>query len=253
MRIDPLLQSFIGPHIATVRATIGHTDEQERQIIKPILYTLVGMGLAQAVDKDDDGISWVPTRKFKRRRNVEVAPIGFSVIAPLLAVNVDPNRQSMTGSLRLIIDDMVKVSKDAGNECASSDSTLAALGGFGYALLGEGPNGDLVWTACPELISSYVLGMEWRLPLPGEDLPLIRRDDTLKREIDRFWNLSREKFGAAEEKRSFTCSWLLRLERRGDAIAYKNNIGQMAWKASPEFVKKLSAEDAGVVDGEKMV
>jgi hypothetical protein len=243
MKIDPSLQLLMDPHIATVRATIGNSDH-EHQLIRTILYTMVGMGLATCC-REHWGITWIPTEKLKRRTDCTAVPMDyFSAVAVANDKKYGP--QSMARSLRLIIDDMVEVEKDAMTKGAR-DLVLDSLAHLGNALLGENPAGELIWVASPELINRYVMGMQWRPLQPHGRPALIRLDDVLAREIERFWNASWTYFGAAEQRRSFTCSWLLKLERRGDAIAYKNKMGQLAWNASPEFVKMSSCKPLRVV------
>jgi hypothetical protein len=247
MKIDPSLQLLMDPHIATVRATIGNSD-QEYQLVRAILYTMVGMGLATSI-REHWGITWIPTAKLKRRIDCTAVPMDY-----FSAVGAANDRRyglrSMARSLQLIIGDMIEVEEDAitkGAKDIDVDLVLGSLAHRGNALLGERPTGELIWVASPELINRYVMGMEWRPLQPHGRPPLIRLDDVLAREIERLWNVSWTYFGAAEHRRSFTCSWLLKLERRGDAIAYKNKTGQLAWKASPELVKMSSRKPLRVV------
>jgi hypothetical protein len=80
MKIDPSLQLLMDPHIATVRATTGNSD-QEYQLIRTILYTMVGMGLATSC-REHWGITWIPTGKLKRRTDCRVVPMDyFSAVA----------------------------------------------------------------------------------------------------------------------------------------------------------------------------
>ncbi len=165
-----------------------------------------------------------------------------SVSAFIIANDKERGPEQITQSLSPIIDDMIDVKRQTNpmDQDIETNTVLGALAQAGHAAIGKTGEGQSIWVASPELVNTYVMGLEWTVSLGDQRNPILRLDAVLRAEIDRHWQISRSKHRSAENERLFTCSWLLMLERRGDAIAYINRLGQLAWKASTGFVCRLN-------------
>ncbi len=106
--------------------------------------------------------------------------------------------------------------------------------------------------AAPQLIDGYQMGgAQDPSRLQGE--PKIILDNTLEATVRGIVKLASIRRGGKIRERMPTIVALIMQELAGDVIAYKNSEGQLAWKASPGVVEKLSGKPEGVVDGETVV
>ena len=230
VKIDPALQAEMDPLIVIVRGTVANCAD-ERTLANTLLLTLAGMGLATKVRKQADFV-WVSTERLKELQKTPTAPFDLTpFITASIAGNGEPR---MTESLRLILRDIITNDRAARPEIIENitvDSTLLALAGCGLAYLAKEPGDQWIWSPKIALIDKYKMGkgIEGLAYGPKAEIKI---DLVLKCVINNFAQMARLRNGHNVNKRVLTVTTLLETERAGDAIAYLDGEGQLAWKAS---------------------
>jgi hypothetical protein len=230
MKIDPALQAAMDPHILIARATFSNgTDEQA--LANTVLLTFAGMGLAKA-ERGNHGSTWVRTEWLIALEKMPAAPFDLS---PFMVRSDDGNAQpQMTESLRLILTDIIVSAQENRPEIAENitiDSTLLALAGQGLASFTRESGGKWMWGAEVDLVDRYKMGKGIEGFGNGQK-PKVKIDDVLKFVFKNFFKMARTRNGHNVSRRIPTITTLLLQERHGDAVAYIDSEGQLAWKAS---------------------
>jgi hypothetical protein len=233
MNIEPSLQSFLEPYIAMGRATFAR-DTDDQTLTKTALLTFAGMGLVKAMVTNGETI-WVKTEKMKEVEKTPPAPIDLS---PFMAASVEEGGEpEMSNSLRLIVEDIISAGQKNQPELADNitiDSTLLLLAGQGLASFVDVPDDRRVWVAHSDLIDHFELGRDGIASLAVRRGAEIRMDAVLKYVTKQFYKMSKAS-GGALSRRVAKINTLLILEMGNEAIAYKDDQGYLAWKASGEL------------------
>jgi hypothetical protein len=132
----------------------------------------------------------------------------------------------MTESLRLIIADVITLGKQ---QHAGWD--LLMLAGKGLVSNTMDQAGNCIWHANPPLIDGYQMG-------GGTRKPKLILDETLKGIIRALTQLVEVETGCKVPKRMSTIITLIQQELDGEAVAYKDSKGRLAWKASAEVAAR---------------
>jgi hypothetical protein len=193
------------------------------------------MGLIQLVS-EKNGLTWAPTALLLEQWKKPPTPIDLT---PLTEKTVDGScRPQMAGSLRLMIEDIVEIKRQQQPELEERncvDAILIGFAGAGLASLIGGPGDEPMWSAHPELFFKFE---SIRAGLGGRSKyrkTKIQMDDLLKMVVAQFEQMTKAKFGITSPKLATTITTLLTLETAGEAIAYKDNKGRLAWKASGQL------------------
>ena len=238
MNIEPSLQSFLEPYITMGRATFAR-DTDDETLTNTALLTFAGMGLVKAVVANGETI-WVKTEKLKEVEKTPPAPVDLS---PFIEAPVEGGGEpEMSNSLRLILEDLISTGKKEQPELAKNitiNSTLLLLAGQGLASFVEVPDDRRVWVAHSDLIDHFELGRDGIASLAGRRGAEISMDAVLKYVTKQFYKMSKARFGGALSRRQAKINALLVLEMGNEAIAYKDDQGRLAWKASDELRKSL--------------
>jgi hypothetical protein len=236
MNIEPSLQSFLEPYITMGRATFAR-DTDDEKLTNTALLTFAGMGLVKAVVANGETI-WVKTEKLKEVEKTPPAPVDLS---PFMEAPVEKSSEpKMSNSLRLIVEDIISIRQKNQSELADNitiDSTLLFLAGQGLALFVDGPDDKCIWVPHADLIDHFELGRDGIASLASHRRAEIRMDALLKNATKEYYKMSKALFGGAYSKRAVKIQTLLTLEMGGEAIAYKDDQGRLAWKASDELRK----------------
>jgi hypothetical protein len=141
----------------------------------------------------------------------------------------------MTESLRLIVADIIELGKRQHAEWAEQnavDFILLMLVGQGAASITKAQDDNLIWCANPPLIDGYQMG-------GGSGKPKLLVDAALKGTVKAMTSLVECEIGCKVPKRIIA---LIQHELIGDAVAYKDCKGRLAWKASAELVRDLETD-----------
>jgi hypothetical protein len=143
-------------------------------------------------------------------------------------------KATVTNSLRMIVEDILKVDRkrNPGDENITVDSTLVWLAGRGLASK-EKSKGQRVWVAAPRLLDRYELGDGIDGLANGKEAE-IRIDKFLETIYQDVFDI-RKVFRLKVHKRKIVTESLPLQELHGDAIAYTDAEGHLAWKAAPHM------------------
>ena len=146
--------------------------------------------------------------------------------------------QKWTGSLKLIIEDFIATEREQDRETACNvDGLLLGLAGQGLANLVPINDDDWIWREDPALIDRYMIGKKSIRRFVGRK-PKIRMDEILTSIRDPMIEMAGLRFGTKlgrDATRAGTIAMLLFQEMRGEAVAYKDDKGRLAWKASEKL------------------
>jgi hypothetical protein len=238
MDIDTALKSFMKPYIKNSGAFAkGKTSKQMKEAV---LLTFASMGWARAVTEDFDPV-WVPTDQLKAHRKTPNAPIDLTSF--MRASGGETGERQMTESLRLMISDMVAVTRKkapARAEDITIDSTLLIFAELGTVTCVEIPGNMRIWVAAPEFVEHFEFYMSEMVNgfCTTTRRRSIQMDDVLERLADQYYEKGKMQFGKIIDKRQSTLSMLLAHELSGDVIAYKDSKGR--WPAPGLVDTRLS-------------
>lgn len=209
------------------------------------LLMLAGLGRARLVIKRDGRQRWVRTHML-----CPSVPGGIPGILQAL----ESGDWAIAPSVRLTMVELAERDRHPGTpeECAM-DLALLSLAGLGYARLTLHQNGDAVWVPDASLllhfktiasgeqsvdVSEADAGLKADCPTDAKRRTLVRMDECLRAFIQRSFGRAK-----AEESHNDFNKHLLQIlithELNGEAIAYKDFDGELAWKASDEFRQKF--------------
>ena len=246
MNIEPSLKSFLEPYITMGRATFAR-DTDDETLTNTALLTFAGMGLVKAVVANGETI-WVKTEKLKEVEKTPPAPVDLS---PFMEAPVEKSGEpEMSNSLRLIVEDIITIGRKNQPELAENmtvDSTLLGLAGQGLVLFVDGPDDKCVWVAHADLIDHFDLGRDGIASFASRRRAEIRVDAALKNVTKEYYKMSKALFDGGYSKRAVKIYTLLTLEMNGEAVAYKDDQGCLAWKASGDLRKSFEFLRIGAV------
>jgi hypothetical protein len=175
---------------------------------------------------------------------------------------------SILGSLQLAIaairehSQTLRTSSNNNSVEITSEETLLAFAGSGRARLVPSPGGGTVWVPSIALLLEFESLIVEKEPkyVTGEALKekyartrakgrlnrkrRIRMDDLFKHHMKHLYKLMRLQFpGIPLDHDSVAISALIRHELAGEAGAYKDSDGCLAWKASEDFRREYEADD----------
>jgi hypothetical protein len=239
MHIEPSLESSIDARVKIALATFGR-NEEEQVLRDAALGTFAGLGLARTIIQNGE-LTWVKTDRLKELEKGPTAPVDLSKL--MTPVAEGPDELTITGSLKLIIEDFIATEREQGPETACNvNEVLVRLAGQGLATLIP-TDTDWIWAAEPTLIDHYKMGKKGIREFGILGKPKIRMDETLKSIMKPMMELLELQFElepgtklARKARRESTIVVLLAQELQGDAIAYKDDKGRLAWKASDNLV-----------------
>jgi hypothetical protein len=240
INIDRSLQSILDPLLTIARGTFAKNGDDE-SLVATALLTFSGMGLATMIP-GQNGPTWVPTPLLIEQSKEPAGPIDLtSFMAECVASNHKADELKMTGSLRLIIQDIVDAKRQEQPELTEReyiDAIMMSFGGQGLVSFDTFKDGDDMWAATPELLDQFESirdGLSGRLAKYRRSK--IRLGDRLEELIKFTCNMLIARFGKRVNKREVTLAFLLAHERAGNVIAYKDDEGHLAWKASDEMLR----------------
>jgi hypothetical protein len=242
MNIEPSLQSFLEPYIKMGRATFAR-DTDDQTLTKTALLTFAGMGLVKAVVTNGETI-WVKTEKLKEVEKTPPAPIDLSQF--MATSDEGGGEPEISNSLRLILGDIISIGRKNQPDLADNmtiDSTLFRLAGQGLASFVDGPDDKCIWVAHSDLIDHFELGKDGIASLASRRRAGIRMDAALKSVTKEYYKMSKALFDSGYSKRAVKIQTLLTLEMNGEAIAYKDDQGCLAWKASGVLRKSFESSE----------
>jgi hypothetical protein len=217
------------------RATFAK-DTDEQVLRNTMLLHFAGLGFARA-EHTSSGLTWVGTELLEE---LEKGPTRPFDLTPLMTTNETKgdNAPRMTGSLRLIIADIIALGKQqhAGwAEQNTVDFILLLLAGKGLVSNAMDQAGNWIWCANPQLIDEYQTG-------GGPRKPKLIMDETLKGIQKALTQLVEVETGCKVPKRMSTIVGLTQQELHGLAVAYKDSEGRLAWRASEESQREHDPE-----------
>jgi hypothetical protein len=235
VKIDPALQTAMDPYITIARATFANGADQQ-SLAHTVLLAFAGMRLAKCVRKKR-AWWWVGTEELGDLKKAPDAPVDLTpFMATIIEKKGDPQ---MMESLRLIITDVVTVGRKTRREMAENitmDTTLLAFAGCGLASFKRISNDKWVWAPDVTLIDRYQMGNGIGGVANGNKAKLVL-DDILKFVFENLFKMARLRTGHNVSKRIPTITTLLLQECHGEAIAYIDGQGRLAWKASGKMRK----------------
>jgi hypothetical protein len=233
--VDPSLQSFMDPLLTIARGTFAK-DGNDETLTNSALLTFAGIGLVKLVC-GQNGPTWFPTDLLielskEPRRPIDLTPF----MAPSADFSIEPQ---MTGSLRLMIDDIVEIKRQQQQpelvDDNNYDAVLLALTGLELTSLDDVLGDKPIWAARPDLVDRFEsirAGLCGRVSNRKSKLQL---DDLLETFAEQYHEMVKIRLGKKAKKRATTIAMLLTHERAGLVIAYKDAEGHLAWKASAEL------------------
>ena len=244
INIDQSLQSILDPLLKIARGTFAK-DGDDETLTNTALVTFAGMGLVELVP-GKNGLTWVPTQLLIEQSKQPTRPIDLTAfMAECVAPDGESDEPKMTGSLRLMIDEIVEAKRQQQPELEkrkSVDAILMSFAGLGLVSFGKFQGHEEIWAATPNLLDKFESirdGLSGRLAKFRESE--IRLDDCLKSRIEFIHEMFAERFGRKvrrrAKRRAVTIGFLLAGERDGEVIAYKDDEGRLAWKASDAMLR----------------
>jgi hypothetical protein len=240
--IEPKLQEFIDRKMVIAKATFAK-DADEQMLRNTMLLECAGLGFAKAENKIG-GIMWVRTELLAELEKGPTRP--FDLTPFMATANTEGDKlPSMTDSLQLIIADMVAQGEqpDAGwTKQNASDAVLLMLAGQGLAATATDQAGNWIWCANPALVDGYQMG-------GGKRKPKLIVDETLKGIQKALTQLVEVEIGCKvpkQMKRMSAIMTLIQQELIGDAVAYKDSKGRIAWKASAKLQREQNPEPEAI-------
>jgi hypothetical protein len=242
INIDASLQSFMDPLLTIARGTFAK-DGNDETLTNSALLTFAGMGLVACVP-GKNGPTWVPTQLLIEQSKQPARPIDLTAfMAECSASDGETDEPKMTGSLWLMIDDIVDRKRQQQPELAKrncADGLLLSFAGLGLVSFDKFQGGEETWAATPNLLDKFESirdGLSSRLAKYRKSE--IRLDDHLKRLVEFNRNMLAKRFGKKPKRRAVTILFLLACERAGQVIAYKDDDGHLAWKASDAMLRSF--------------
>ena len=182
---------------------------------------------------------WVRTYKLKELEKTRIAPIDLT---PFMATTGDGSAEPrMTESIRLIVADMISVCQKRQPELSGNltvDAILLALAGQGLASLSKSMDDSSLWVASPGLIDCFEMGKDGKASL-SNSRSKIQMYDALDTVTRCFYEMGKGRVEGKLSRRSAAITTLLTLEIGGEAIAYQDDQGRLAWKSSGDLRKSF--------------
>jgi hypothetical protein len=230
--LEPQLQQIMDHIIAGRRQRFAKNEPAEGELRNDLLEFLVGEGLAEVQIRGGKPI-WVATDRLAKTLRGEQIDLS-TIVHGNAGETVD--QPKLPGSLKIMltafIDHARKEQSARGEEPdkVTIDEMLRILAGSGKARLMPGPDGKLVWVPSPGAFE------EFNEMVFGHRTIEIRTDDVLKHMAQNFYELSKALMvGDDVSKDVAALAMLQNLEVAGDAIAYRDLDGALAWRASKQL------------------
>jgi hypothetical protein len=205
-----------------------------------LLLVLAGKGLAKLEMQP----VWVPAERLVNAFQKVGEPIKLSKLTGHDGEPFAPPK--MAGSLKIIIAELMdraRTGQSPGGglpDNLTPDLTLLTLAGLGKAKCVIDLGNELVWTASIELVRQF------NEMATGQSTIGLRMDDDLSHMAGCWYKLSKAQFpGHHQDKDIVSLAMLQGCEIDGDAIAYKDFDGALAWKALEELLDELSEGKEG--------
>ena len=235
INVDTSLQSIMDPLLTIARGTFAK-DGNDETITNSALLTFAGMGLVKLV-RGKNGPTWFPTDLLVEQSKKPSRPFD---LAPFMKASAEEcNEPQMTGSLRLMIQDLVEAKRQQCPEVKEReglDGTLLLLAGLGLASLNDVLGEKPIWVADPELFDKFKSvrhGLSSGVVRNRKSE--IRLDDLLEKVTGEFHKMVKATLGKKAKKRIVTLAFLLAHELAGDVVAYKDDEGRFAWKGTEQL------------------
>ena len=239
--IDASLKSIMDPLLTIARGTFAK-DWDEDTLINTTLLTWAGMGLVHYVC-GQKGLTWFPTKLLTEASKQPRMPFDLT---PLMAPPTElSNKPHMTGSLRLIIEAIVEIKRRQEPELTNEnnfDAMVFALAGKGMASLNDVLSDKPIWWASPDLVDQFESMKAELCGKVSNRKTEIILDDLLQGVTPLWGQLAETQLGKKLPKRKTAILTLLVQELAGDAIAYMDEKGRLAWKASDEFRREFEED-----------
>jgi hypothetical protein len=185
--------------------------------------------LRRKVVRDGEPV-WIASENLAASSQVSAKSLD---LVPLLGgAGKEPSQPKLTGSLKIILADFVNRARNehlARGENADNiteDLVLLMLAGSGKACWLMDPTGEPVWLASIEGVQ------EFNEASAGKKAFSIRMDETLTGVAQFGCDLGQAKVGSDLPMDAIKLALLQSLEIAGEAVAYKDFDGALAWKAS---------------------
>ena len=235
INIDASLQTYLDPLLTIARGTFAK-DSNDETVKNSALLTFAGMGLVKLVPRKN-GPTWFPTDLLVEQSKNPSRPFD---LAPFMDASAEEYKEpQVTGSLRLMIQDIVETKRQQRLEATERDgfdAILLLLAGLGLASLNDVLGEEPIWVAEPDLFDKYE---SVRDALSGgvvrKRKSEIRLDDLLKNVTEEFHKMVKATLGINAKRRTVTLAFLLAHELAGDVVAYKDDEGRFAWKGSDQL------------------
>lgn len=234
------LKTVIDSDVEIALATFAKdADEETAKATSLLVYA--GYGMAKCI-MEKDGIRWVATEMLNERR----ALLDISKFDNLKSEPAA--KPALTGSLQVRMEQLLDYAKLQtplkNSENCTFDLVLLTLAGLGLATLVPTENGQEIWAGRPNLfIGDYESILFSKSHNSGlkrtTDLRRQLMDDDLKFHAKMMRKLARAGGHNVGSKRDTDIAVLLTYEYAGNAIAYRNADGRLAWKASPKLLKEF--------------
>ena len=228
LNIEPRLQIIIDDHLSVARQTFAKDDPDTKRSAVSILLMLAGQGLAK-MEIGGGGPVWVAAEDLAAGSHRPAKPLDISSRSG--CSRNQPMGPKMTGSMKIVLAEFVNqarkksaASGDSGDQI-TEDYVLLTLAGLGSACWHMDPTGEPVWVPTID-------GIEQFNELGTGKAAGIRMDDTLTQVAGFFRQLGQMRFGSGAPATLINLAMLHTFEIGGDAVAYRDLDGALAWKAS---------------------
>jgi hypothetical protein len=232
LNIEPRLQIVIDAHLAIARQTFVKDVPDTESLATSILLMLAGRRLAKLEVANGKPV-WVAGKDLARAdKLLGSKPLALSSLCR--GSGDEPRGAKMSGSMKIVLAEFVNQARNKSAASADSkdqiteDYVLLTLAGLGSACWHKDPTGEPVWVPT-------ISGIEQFNELSTSEATGIRMDETLTEVAGFFSQFGQRQFGSELDMASTKLAMLHTLEIGGDAVAYKDFDGVLAWKASEQM------------------
>lgn len=239
LHLDSKLTTFLEPHLQIARSTFAR-NQDEHQLVASFLLFLAGKGLVKTCEDDAGKPTWVGSDELY---NSQPSLLDLSLLERKDSEAHSDQAPRMTMSLQIIIEQFLEHAgqlKQFNGEITTVDAMLLVLAGQGLAILVPDDEGNQVWRASPTLLGRA--GLQMFRELPGVHQRLLKqfrkpRMDTTLKGFTKCMREFAEVSGQTVSPETADIAALWVFEMSGDALAYRGDRGELAWKASPQLLE----------------
>jgi hypothetical protein len=259
MECDIQLQNIMNRLVGVARVVIPDNQWGAETLRNSFLLLLAGHGLVKLELSPTGEPTWSATEELIEADNSREA--GQPIMKELFVPSANNRDIDIMPSLHIVIEAMLpkgplcvlSINKD--DKRNKEERVLLLLAGLSLAVLMPQGNGDLAWAGTPQLLLAYNAykernpqgdlsqDSEWgELTLIVRSNSKVRMDDLLTEDAQMWHKIAYAETGIKLDKQVTAMTGMMSAETIGDAVAYRDFDGQIAWKASERY-RRACTED----------